>query len=495
VTEYLLTDAAAIGTGLELSDEEAREYDRTYYDTVDGLLHAAGASLAFADGRLSCGEASLELAAAPERVLAFSLPPGPLREALEPLIEIRAALPVARVRSRVRTHAVLDEQRKTVVRILVEEPSLVTASGRGVPLRGRVRLAPVRGYGEALARVDRGLAERFEVAAQSVADEAARAAGAKPEGVSSKVAVELSYKQRADAAAAAVLLRLLEVIEQNFEGTIADVDAEFLHDLRVATRRTRSVQRELKRVFPPHELARFRAEFRWLQQATGDARDLDVYVLEFDSMRALVPESMRDDLEPLLGVLRNRRLTARREMVRALRSDRCARLLTEWRELLERLPSLPLDERPFATRPIGEVSGERIRKVYRRMVKMGDAIDESSPPDHYHELRKKGKELRYLLELFGGVHPSEVVKPMIKTLKALQDVLGRHQDREVQVATLRGLRDEVSSLPGGAAALMAMGVLVMRLGEDERAARDEFAKRFDAFSARQQRKLVKKAFS
>ena len=61
----------------------------------------------------------------------------------------------------------------------------------------------------------------------------------------------------------------------------------------------------------------------WLQQATGDARDLDVYVLEFDSMRALVPEPMRADLEPLLRrCCATRRRTARRSMVRALRSER-----------------------------------------------------------------------------------------------------------------------------------------------------------------------------
>ena len=76
---------------------------------------------------------------------------------------------------------------------------------------------------------------------------------------------------------------------------------------------------------------------------------------------------------------------------------------------------------------------------------MGGAIDASSPAEAYHELRKKGKELRYLLELFGvPLFPDEVVKPMIKSLKALQDVLGRHQDREVQTAMLRSLRDRRS---------------------------------------------------
>ena len=63
---------------------------------------------------------------------------------------------------------------------------------------------------------------------------------------------------------------------------------------------------------------------------------------------------------------------------------------------------------------------------------MGAAIDDASPPEALHDLRKKGKELRYLLEFFAGLYPAEVVKPMVKTLKALQDTLGRFQDREVQ---------------------------------------------------------------
>src|SRR4029077_19763499 len=99
--------------------------------------------------------------------------------------------------------------------------------------------------------------------------------------------------------------------------------------------------------------------------------------------------------------------------------------------------------------------GERINKVCGRMVKMVSVIDESSPATDYHELRKRGKELRYLLELFGApLYPDEVVKPMIKALKALQGVLRRHQDREVQIAMLSSPRDELASVRGGAAALM-----------------------------------------
>jgi CHAD domain-containing protein len=332
----------------------------------------------------------------------------------------------------------------------------------------------------------------FMPADEPLVDEAVRVAGGVPGGVQSKVEVPLRAEQRADSAAVAVLLALLNVIEANLEGAIEDLDSEFLHDLRVSVRRSRAVQRELKGVFMPTELSTFRAEFRWLQQATGDARDLDVHVLEFDDMRALVPEAMQYDLDPLLDVLRARRVKAHARLVRDLRSKRATGLLSSWRAFLERLEEAEETERRDAARPISEVAGKRIRKVYRRMVRMGDAIDASSPAEDYHELRKKGKELRYLLELFGApLYPGEVVKPMIKTLKSLQDVLGRHQDREVQVALLRSLGPEV----GNTEALMAMGALIGRLADDERAARGEFAGRFAEFAAKKQRRQVKETFT
>jgi CHAD domain-containing protein len=128
------------------------------------------------------------------------------------------------------------------------------------------------------------------------------------------------------------------------------------------------------------------------------------------------------------------------------------------------------------------------------MVKMGGAIDEGSDPEALHDLRKKGKELRYLLEFFASVFPGEVVGPMVKSLKALQDVLGRHQDRQVQAETIRSLRDEVVRLDDGAAALMAMGLLVDRLERGQAQARAEFAERFAVFAGRPQRKLVRETF-
>ncbi len=494
----------ALAARLEVQDGVHHERDRTYYDTFDGLLREAGLTLTYVDGALSLAEqdsglvrASLPIPAPTKPLFARELPPGPLRDTLLPLTDVRVLLPLVQLRTRERILSVLDGERKTVVRLALEETALLRSDGSDAALRPRLRITGIRGYDKDLQRVQEALVGElgFKPADQPLVDEAVRAAGGVPGGLPTKVSVPLQPDQRADSAAAVVLRGMLEVIEANLDGAIADLDSEFLHDLRVSVRRSRAVQRELKRVFPPDELAHYRAEFRWLQQATGDVRDLDVHVLEFDDMRALVPAAMRDDLDPLLRVLRARRVKARRALVRALRSKRATTLLSDWGAFLDGLEAMSVDERPDAARPIVEVSGERIRKVYRRMLKMGDAIDPSSPAEDYHDLRKKGKELRYLLELFGvALYPEDVVKPMIKTLKALQDVLGRHQDREVQIALLRSLGPEVAETKGGEAGLMAIGALVARLGEDERAARGEFAGRFAEFASKDQRRLVKETF-
>jgi len=181
-------------------------------------------------------------------------------------------------------------------------------------------------------------------------------------------------------------------------------------------------------------------------------------------------------------------------MARALRSKRTSELLVGWEGLVEDLPTAPEENRPDAGAQIADVAGARIRSVYRRMVKMGRRIDGESPPEALHDLRKKGKELRYLLEFFAGIYPSEVVKPTVRRLKVLQDALGRYQDREVQAGMLRSVRHEVGALDGRAAALMAMGLLVDGLEHEQAVARDEFAGRFAPFATKKQRWLVDETF-
>jgi CHAD domain-containing protein len=310
-----------------------------------------------------------------------------------------------------------------------------------------------------------------------------------------KVEVAIGYEQRADAAAAAVLRSLIDVVGFNLDGAIAGDDFDYLHQLRIAVRRSRTVQRQFKGAFPAFELPGLRSDFRWLQRATGAARDLDVHVEEFEELSELVPESLRGSLEPLRLTLMARRLQAREDLARALRSQRLHELLSDWERLLESLVELAVEDRPAAERSIGSLTAERVSAVYGRILRMGEAIGPGSPADSYHELRKKGKDLRYLLELFGmPLFDHDVVEPLVRVLKGLQDLLGRHQDREVQVTLVRSLADEVAALPGGPSACLAMGVLIDRLAADEHVARREFPDRFRPLATEEWRVQIADTF-
>jgi len=494
--------ADALAGELPIVSQKAHTIDRGFWDTFDGRVHGAGLALVEAGGRLVLSDATTyaEHAAGVikrgrARLLAGDLAAGPLRERLEPLIEMRAIMPLARVRSRMLPLNVLDDIGKIVVRLRVEEPTMLGGDER-VALRARLHVIPVRGYDDEFSRLAALLARELglEPAPLTVQDEAVAAAGGTVGGISSKLRLRLDAGERADVAAVAIMRRLLEVVELNLPGTLEDTDSEFLHDLRVAVRRTRALQRELRDVFAPEPLRVFRDGFKELQRVTGPTRDLDVQLLEFDELAEGLGDGVADDVAPLRRLLEDHLVVERRAMVRALRSERTRALLTNWSDFLDRLVESGEEGRPDAAAPVGEVAGRRIAKVYRRMVKMGTAIDDDTPAEALHELRKQGKELRYLLEFFASLYAGTVVKPMVASLKDLQDVLGRFQDREVQAELLRSLGDEIAALEGGAAALMAMGVLVQRLAEEQAQAREQFAESFAGFAAKPQRRLVKQTF-
>ena len=350
-------------------------------------------------------------------------------------------------------------------------------------------MEPVRGYERDFDRVVGRLRDGLGLAPADVPlfDAAVTAAGGRPEGVQSKPVFELARGTRADVAAGLVLLPLADIAEANVQGVLDDVDTEFLHDLRVSVRRARSVLRELAGVHPPAPRARLRTELKWVQTVTGPLRDLDVQLLEWDE----VAGERADELAPLRALLERRRARELVRVRRALRSRRFAAALEAWRALA----SAPPSEEPRAALPIEAVAADRIRRVYRRMIRDGGRIDDASPDEDLHELRKRGKELRYLLELFGSLFPGDVVKPLVRALKDLQDVLGRFQDRSVQTEMLRANADELAALSGGPGAVLAAGLVISALEADQRDARAHFAERFAAFSSREQRKLVRGTFA
>jgi CHAD domain-containing protein len=467
---------------------------RIWLDTFDWRLHRAGLTL---EQSSRAGRSEITLAGpADERIaapaghvrwpaLTGALVPGELRTRLAAVAGVRALLPVARAVSSVRELRLLNADGKTVAWLTVEE----TAVTRPVPagLAPRLVITAVRGYQAEAQRVARVLAgvPGTRAGGAGVLAAALAPAGQRPGGYTNKVNVQLTTARPARLAMAAVLLRLLDTLEANVGGTIRDLDPEFLHDLRISVRRTRAALKLAGDVLPASLPRRFRPQFKWLGDLTTPTRDLDVYLLGFPAMASGLTGAVPEELEPLREHLTRQRAAERRQLVAGLRSARFTSLTAGWRSALGGLTA------PARGPAVRDFAAARITRTYRSVLAQGGAITPASPPETLHDLRKRCKELRYLLEFFASLHDPATHQRVLKDLKGLQDCLGEFQDGQVQQQEIRAFATLMKPRPEvPATALLAMGELAAQIGAGQQQARDEFAGRFADFAApRAQRRL------
>ena len=121
-----------------------------------------------------------------------------------------------------------------------------------------------------------------------------------------------------------MLANLRGAMVANWDGTVDDIDPEFLHDLRVAVRRTRVVLANAKRVLPDDVRQRAREDFAWLGGISGTARDLDVYQIEWPDYTADLDATATAALVPLREHLGVERQAAHAELATQLSSARAA---------------------------------------------------------------------------------------------------------------------------------------------------------------------------
>jgi len=465
-------------------------WTRVVFDTFDWRLHGHGSVLeherAGARGQLvwrdrDTGEVlgRFELAEVPRFV--WDLPPGPVTDRLAEVVEVRALLPLVTIEGTRTPLRLLDDESKTVARVVVDT---ATVQG-GDSLPPVVEVQPVRGYERQARRLAGVLAAQVVLtpATCDLAETALRSAGFVPGSYSSKLRVQLDPHGTALEAWVTVLRTLLATMEANEAGVLDDLDSEFLHDYRVAVRRTRSVLGQARRVLPASVRDRFRVEFAWLGRETGPTRDFDVFLLEVPRFAARLPAERRPDLEPFRAFLERRQRAAHEALVEVLRSARYEAFLRDWRAFLDD-PVVSPQEAPDAPRPATEVAADRIRRAYRRVVRDGRAIHDGSAPEELHELRKDAKKLRYALECYGSLFPAGEVAAVVKDLKGLQDVLGEYQDCQVQAGSLEHFAQEMlEEGTASAAVLITLGYLVEQLDEREAAARRAFEERFARFDA------------
>lgn len=512
--QYELTsngNAAALARLLSDNDiaykrNPSRSLTRIYYDTFDWRLFAKGYELIDepqGDGhRLTLMQrdnglnlVSMETVEAPG--FAAALPPGMLRRRLSSVLSPRRMLELVRLQVKAQTLDVLDEQCKTVAHLKIERYGPVKGEhceGRGP--RSRVYLLPVRGFSEQSARIRRLLEKRMLLPRYQgdLLPEALQAIGRQPLEYVSKLSIALNPADDTGCAVQRICLHLLRTMEINEDGVRRDLDIEFLHDFRVAIRRTRVLLSHLETLLPGEILEAYRSEFAWLGGVTGPTRDLDVQLFEYPEYLAMLAPEYREDLQALHSLIQSRRESERKALLKALASVRYRRLRQNWRKFLEN-DGAHWRELPTARRPAIESARKLIWRRYDKVLKRGGRLQADAPDEAFHALRKECKKLRYLMEFFSSLFPGRDIKALIKVLKRLQDNLGGYQDLCILIDDLSNDSEQLREAPVcDNRTLRAIGMLVEALKTSKHEVHGEFVGVYDHFARKQHRQRFKSMF-
>jgi CHAD domain-containing protein len=461
-------------------------------DTFDGRIADAGLRLELVDGHQLMlrgdGVVAARVAVAGQPRIAADVPAGPLRGRLARLLDVRALLRLVEVTSeRIDAQLRNGTGKVTVAAAVHQSPS---AGGVGLDDSVLVEVHELAGYPKPAAELREEI-ERigFVEIDGGLAELAARSAGVPLGGYAVSVGVPLAADYTAIDGFRAVLANLRDAMLANWDGVVADVDPEFLHDLRVAVRRTRVVLGNAKRVLPEEVRQQAREDFAWLGGISGTARDLDVYQIEWPEYTAALDDTATEALVPLREHLGVQRQAAHVELAAQLTSAGAAEVVERWNDWLDH----PVDVPTFGDRsvePLTKTVRRRVRRAHKVMIDRGRSITAETPADTVHELRKDAKKLRYLIECFGGLYDKAPRTAFVSRLKALQDVLGEHQDAEVHAHALRTIADDTQQR-WSADTLLAIGQLIERLEQRRVASRNDLAERFAEFDRKETAKALK----
>ncbi|VBA59236.1 hypothetical protein LAUMK41_03386 [Mycobacterium attenuatum] len=268
-------------------------------------------------------------------------------------------------------------------------------------------------------------------------------AGAAPAGHGSKLARVLGRTSRSarepapvDPVHRAVAQHVEELLTWD-RAVRADVD-DSVHQMRVTTRKIRSLLREAQDSFGLADGAWVLDELRELAGVLGVARDAEVLAERYQKqLDRLDPELVRGPVrERLVDGARRRYQTGLRRSLIAMRSKRYFRLLDALEAMVAEYPVTTFGPGPEPVTP------PNIDAAYRRVKKAVKAAraahDEGAPTGHtddgpgavlhpdeaLHRIRKRAKRLRYTAAATGASGVSQQAK-------AVQTLLGDHQDSVV----------------------------------------------------------------
>jgi CHAD domain-containing protein len=250
-------------------------------------------------------------------------------------------------------------------------------------------------------------------------------AGATPAGYGSKLARVLGTTPKdppADDPLHRAVAELLDELLVWDRAVRAEAD-DAVHQMRVTTRKIRSLLQVSPDSFGLSDDTSILDELHELANVLGEARDAEVLAERYRSaLDTLAPKLVRGPVRRrLIDGAEHRYRTGLRHSLAAMRLPRYFRLLDAIEAMIATAPPAEPGSDPKTI----AVAGKKVRKAVKKARR---ATDEDRD-DAIHKIRKRAKRLRYTAAAMGA-------KKVSKRAKAVQSLLGDHQDSVVSRAHL-----------------------------------------------------------
>jgi triphosphatase len=431
----------------------------TYYDTADLVLRKAGVSLRVRDtnGRFvqtiksANGNAGLfdrsewehEVKDRDIDLIAAS------GTALEPLLSVRVRKALRPVfETRVDRTVYLVARNGSDIEVALDRGK-VAAGGRQAPIN-EIELELKRGQPTELFRLARKLDATFplRIAGKVKAERGYELVEDAHQAFEKAKSVQLDPGMVSWEVFRAIVHNCLGQVIANEPGVCAG-DAEALHQMRIGLRRLRAAITAFAKFSSDSKQNKIKRELKAAMNKLGPTRDLDVFAADVFKHLSETGAGEKEFAEA------SRDFTLKREKTYAavadfVRSKRCRRTLLDVAEWVEAGPWTRA--RTEAELTIREHAADVLAKFRKQIRKKGRDLHDLDARAR-HKLRIRAKNLRYLIEFFGGVFPDHKnVKrrqAALSSLKTLQDTLGSLNDiaaRKALVSNGDGLTRHVAAM-------------------------------------------------
>jgi len=243
---------------------------------------------------------------------------------------------------------------------------------------------------------------------------------------------------------ALVLKERLDAVQAEVPGVREGKDHEFIHRIRVASRRLRSALDVFASVLPAEVWDDCQKPLKKITRQLGEARDADVQIEFLESYVSHDTDpSHRPGLDRLMLRLRQHRTSLQSGVLDAMDRLGDRRIIERMTEpLLEILAREALAQTPRTSPALFKLACPSLAICLENMLAFTPHIQRPENHDEHHQMRIAAKKLRYTLELFGPLFNKDL-KTFTETVKEAQSVLGEIHDADVWVAAApQFLRDE-----------------------------------------------------